>query len=591
MATHRSKYTPRSDDKIICGNCPQREQPAELWCTLCKQGLCVSCKVHHRNEGTTRRHEVLPIEEYKKLRQFVSNMKEFCGLHGKKFDNFCVEHNCPCCSVCMSSKHAKCQDVVGIDVNLTELKTPRMLSELQKRGKKLLNDIASIRDNRKDNIKHIEQQRLKIRAEITNARKTINAFLDKIEHDTLVNLTVAEEKQITELDKVMKEFDARERNIKQVNTYVSNIKNFGSDAKTFLATCEMETRLAKEEQSLLKLYEDERLKHRELSINFNPAFNTLYHEVKSLGDITVKKTPARIASSKSRSSKSSKNSNARYDQATVTVFGVRKPTCLLTLKRSISIQKGNRDNYITGCSVLPSGKFVFVDCSDKRLIVCHEDGSHNRDISLPNQPWDLAVVNKQQVAVTVPLENTIVIIDVANGTTVQEFKQANQCYGIDYAGGNLVVVFHRDGIRFIDLEGNTVGVLNLSVSNVWYVTVSGDNIVYSEWNTHTVHCCDLDGKSLWKFKDETLRNPRAVTADEEGHIYVTGRWSNNVVAISPDGKQSKVLLSKSDGLDHPTGILYEKGKKRLLICTSFHGSVSYYEVANPGQRSSTCSIS
>lgn len=589
MTSRRAKKTPRTPVSTNCGYCPLREQPAELWCTLCKQGLCSDCKVHHRSVGSTKKHEVLPIEEYHRLLNFVSNMKEFCGLHGKKFDYYCGNHNCACCSGCLASKHAKCNNTHFIDDNLTQLKTPRMLTDLEKRSKQLASDIHSIRDNRKENIKNIEQQRQKIQKEIVNARKTINQFLDKIEHDTLVNLTMAEEKQIGELDDVMLEFVTIEKNIKHINKYVSNIKNFGSDSKTFLATCEMEAKLEKEEKSLHKMYEDERLKQRDMELKFNPTFASLYNEVKSFGDIIVKKNPVRIISARSRPQ--SNNSRNQNEGASVTVFGVRKPTCLLTLKRSISIKKGKRDNYITSCTVLPNGKFIFVDCSDKRLIVCHEDGSHNRDIPLSNQPWDLTVVGRQRVAVTVPLEHAILIIDVASGLTIRRFDVESQCYGIDFSDGKLVVISHRDGIKFINLEGNVEESLSLSVSNVWYVAVCNDQIVYSEWNTHTIHCCDRDGKTLWKFKDENLRNPRAITYDEEGHIYVTGRWSNNVVAISPDGKQSKVLLSKTDGLDCPTGVFYEKDKRRLLLCSSFQGAVSYYEVTIAGQKSSACSIS
>ena len=111
----------------------------------------------------------------------------------------------------------------------------------------------------------------------------------------------------------------------------------------------------------------------------------MYAEVKSFSDIVVQKNAVRISSDRS-------HHKAKQDhKPTVTVFGAHKPSCLLKLKRSISIKKGKRDNYITSCAVLPS---------DKRLIVCHEDGSHKRDITLPNQPWDLAVIGKQSVAVT-----------------------------------------------------------------------------------------------------------------------------------------------------------------------------------------------
>lgn len=226
------------------------------------------------------------------------------------------------------------------------------------------------------------------------------------------------------------------------------------------------------------------------------------------------------------------------------------------------------------------------------MIVCHEDGSHNRDITLPNQPWDLTVIGKQRVAVTIPLDHCILIIDVSSGIAIQKFTLNSQCYRIDFCEGKLVVVFHRDGIKFIDIDGNQLEEsLPLNVANVCKVAVSNDRIFYSEWNTHTIHCCNRNGKQIWTFKEENLRNLRAVTYDDEGHVYVTGRWSNNMIAISPDGKQSKALLSKAEGLDCPTGLFYEKDKKRLLLCDSFQGNISYYEVSIQGQKSTTCSIS
>ena len=175
MSARRPIKTPRTASTLNCGYCPLREQPAEL----CKQGLCSECKVHHRS---TKNHEVLPIEKYRK--HFVSDMKECCGLHGKKFDHYCVTHNTPCYSICITSKHDRFSDIILINENLTELRTPKLLTALEERTKQLFSDIQSIRDNWKQNITNIEKQRQKIQKEISSARRTMKSFLDKIEHDT-----------------------------------------------------------------------------------------------------------------------------------------------------------------------------------------------------------------------------------------------------------------------------------------------------------------------------------------------------------------------------------------------------------------------
>jgi DNA-binding beta-propeller fold protein YncE len=81
-----------------------------------------------------------------------------------------------------------------------------------------------------------------------------------------------------------------------------------------------------------------------------------------------------------------------------------------------------------------------------------------------------------------------------------------------------------------------------------------------------VTCCDLQGTTQWEFKYErVLRYPRGITVDNDGNVYVTGRDSNNVVVISPDGQRHKQLLSSKDGLVEPHVLDYERSTNKLLV--------------------------
>lgn len=66
---------------------------------------------------------------------------------------------------------------------LQNLRTPKLLTALEERTKQLFSDIQSIRDNWKQNITNTEKQRQKIQKGISSARRKMNSFLDKIEHD------------------------------------------------------------------------------------------------------------------------------------------------------------------------------------------------------------------------------------------------------------------------------------------------------------------------------------------------------------------------------------------------------------------------
>ena len=112
----------------------------------------------------------------------------------------------------------------------------------------------------------------------------------------------------------------------------------------------------------------------------------------------------------------------------------------------------------------------------------------------------------------------------------------------------------------LNLSDTSVGdIIKSNMSGVWYVATSGDKLYYTDCNTNTVTCCDLHGTIHWEFKDESvLQNPRRITVDNNGNVYVVRCDSNNVVVISPDGERHRQLLSIKDGLKNPRVLDYDR---------------------------------
>jgi hypothetical protein len=50
-----------------------------------------------------------------------------------------------------------------------------------------------------------------------------------------------------------------------------------------------------------------------------------------------------------------------------------------------------------------------------------------------------------------------------------------------------------------------------------------------------------------------LIDPRGVTVDNDGYVYVTSYNSNSVVVLEPDGRHGRQILSSNGGLKMPTG--------------------------------------
>jgi outer membrane protein assembly factor BamB len=82
------------------------------------------------------------------------------------------------------------------------------------------------------------------------------------------------------------------------------------------------------------------------------------------------------------------------------------------------------------------------------------------------------------------------------------------------------------------------------------MSLRDDTIKCTDWRTNTFYCYTLTGQQIWTFKDENvLRVPRGIALDKNKTVYVVGRETQNVVVLSPDGKNCRQILAKSDGLN------------------------------------------
>ena len=139
--------------------------------------------------------------------------------------------------------------------------------------------------------------------------------------------------------------------------------------------------------------------------------------------------------------------------------------------------------------------------------------------------------------------------------------------GMAIRGRTIYYCARSKGLKMLNLNDKSVSdIINRNMFDVNYVATFGDKLYYTNFNTQTVICCDLQGTTQWEFKDErVLRYPRGITVDNDGNVYVTSRNSISVVVISPDGQRHKQLLSSKDGLVQPHVLDYERSTNRLLV--------------------------
>ncbi|CAC5390310.1 unnamed protein product [Mytilus coruscus] len=133
------------------------------------------------------------------------------------------------------------------------------------------------------------------------------------------------------------------------------------------------------------------------------------------------------------------------------------------------------------------------------------------------------------------------------------------------------------GLQMISLNVETItNVNNIKLPELAYVTTFCDKLFYTNYNNDSVTWCDYHSNVLWTFRNKSvLLTPVGISVDNDGHVFVAGCVTDNVVVVSPDGQRYKQLLSSKDGLVVPWALHYDTSTNGLLVENIFSKAFLY----------------
>jgi hypothetical protein len=73
---------------------------------------------------------------------------------------------------------------------------------------------------------------------------------------------------------------------------------------------------------------------------------------------------------------------------------------------------------------------------------------------------------------------------------------------------------------------------------------------------------NLDGHVIYRYD---ILGGIGLAVDQQGHVYISGYYSNDIQRLSPDGTFRDIVLSKKDGVDGPLGITFNNEFSKLFI--------------------------
>ena len=536
---------------------------AATWCPECEDFLCTDCNRYHARSSSSKQHIVISMENYQKLPSSIVSIKNRCDKHGNKYELYCSMHDVPCCVMCIRDDHRHCQELRPI-LEVTEnakastaiVHIERDLENIDAAFEKMKLDITN-------NITEIDQQKRKFLSDISNMRKSFNDHLDKIEKQTVEEMVSLEKNLQVQLKNVLVSMEAKRTDFDHIRQHVNKVKTYASDLQTFIGVNKMTSVVDGEVKKQKGAFNYDLY---ELKLDFPSELESFVKDVSKFGVVYV-------------TEKHCSTSLVKKVELQVQIPQEKKLGVIPQLTRKTTVNFQTRDKksvFISGCDILPDGKLVFAEKEGRRLLMFSDNGNYEKDIvRFSGTPFEVSYTGENIVAVTISNKRKVVFVNVITNTITNTVDIGHKCWGTDFNMNRLAIrviqlqVPTTDHIVYLDPKGKWIDRVNIPGEYSTNISLRDDTIKCTDWKTSTIYCYTLTGQQTWAFKDKNLlREPVGIALDKNRNVYVAGKGTNNVVVLSPDGRNCRQILTKSDGLDEPYSLRINIDRSELLVCNT-----------------------
>ncbi|XP_052059699.1 E3 ubiquitin-protein ligase TRIM56-like [Mytilus californianus] len=209
-----------------CMVCERMENKSDaiFICFDCSDLLCDNCCKHHKANKYTADHEINPIEQLTSDIHLLKSFRNKCSEHkGKDLELYCVDHEIPCCSMCVSIYHRKCEKVLSIEDAARDYNGAEKVKDLRTQLEKVEDDI-------KDLIKDRQSAMDKLESQYRGQKKK----LDNVFSELVSKINDLKVRRETELLKI---YDEAKENIDMIKLIFTNKKKNIENEKQILDAC------------------------------------------------------------------------------------------------------------------------------------------------------------------------------------------------------------------------------------------------------------------------------------------------------------------------------------------------------------------
>ncbi|XP_063402405.1 E3 ubiquitin-protein ligase TRIM33-like [Mytilus trossulus] len=523
----------------LCDACSRKNvsQKAITWCTVCEEAYCDTCEANHKTFKVTLNHKIVPIKNINEDTP-ISNICAFvaCDEHPDKIiEIYCNDHFQPCCTICATVHHRKCEQVITIDKAVAGVKESLKAKELLTKLKETSFKLEEIIQNRNKNSANLKTDIDVVLVEITNMRKKLNEKLEKLENKIKEEVNSARKVNVLRLS--------------EESTKLSFLKSTFDHWQNLFEACLSQ---GSEVQCLVKM--------EEIYRKIPQLENDLSKVIQGIKDISIKfEATDFISNTVSFGRLLSTEKRPSLPGFKTVNFQTGKIKVMFTIDI--------RGSFISG--IFLNDDIIITDYNNRRVAYHDNTGKQTGVLSVPNEPTDVTKVNDQTVAVS-SYAQKIFIINVKPLTLVKTLDTSVPMWGLCLVDYEYITASDTNTISWLNSEtGAKIKELQKGCDTRFVTCYQKNEYIYRN-GTYSIELESAGGKGF-QYNHSNLRSFNQ-EIDQDGNVYVVDYDSNNIHQLTPTGQLIRIIpVSDIDNtVTCPWVMRFKRNTNRFLL--TFHAS-------------------
>ncbi|XP_052814214.1 uncharacterized protein LOC128241323 [Mya arenaria] len=524
--------------------------PADVYCSVCKEFLCSTCRNEHMQFKATKGHALLHATDL----PTQDESTECCDIHrGELIKYFCLNHQSLNCGHCSVLDHKACDQQIISDV-AKEFKEDQEYMDITGAFAELLKKIDACSSDVESSFDIVRTLCEKETSEVGQYRDTLNKYIEERDNS---------------LRKVIEQMKSNDETL--LDTLRQRCVNLKSKAEESIGKLK-----AKEINAIRLFIEVKRTK--KIFQGLRSALAAIRKE-KTIHQYQFKKDHATEGVLASKTGLGTvENIQDKKKTESLGSADLTRMQFAETSPIPVNSKDDKTHCFLTNMLLLPRDRLLLTDFENATVkLVDLKTSRLLARVKLQSRPFSMCLINETMVAVSFPEVRGIQFLEIKEQILLGDMlKVVDKYYGIAYYDERLVVSHYSEKLALTDMKGKVVKEKNNKENKQqpfaypWYLTVvrghQGAVIYVSDLGTSTITKLDMDLNILQTFKDfALLRGPKAI-ATVENQLLICGSRSNSIICLDmSSGEITNLSLKAKEGIISPQSVCYSQQLGKLYV--------------------------